>query len=191
MQAFRLRWHHFVWVHVLAIPLLNTLMAQDIHSPSSLAEQELLQVVSEAERKFLSLAEALPEEQYNWRPGEEVRSVAEVCMHVAGNNYWWPTLLGYAPPGEISIPENYETVEVYEVPGTKAEVLNALRASFAHFRHVLSQVPDSRLNEPMDIFGTPGTVRSFLIAATVHFHEHLGQSIAYTRVNGIVPPWSR
>lgn len=167
------------------------LMAQDDKPNASLAENELLQIVSDAERKFISLAEAMPEDRYTWRPGEGVRSVGEVYMHVAGNNYWWPTLLGYASPEGIAVTEDYETVEAYEVPGTKEEVIDALKASFAHFRHILSQIPGERLDVSMDIFGTPGSVRTFLVTATVHFHEHLGQSIAYARMNGIVPPWSR
>ena len=72
-------------------------------------------------------------------------------------------------------------------PATIAE----LTSSFDHLKRAMAQVPASRLNETMKVFGQDFTVRSFLLLATTHLHEHLGQMIAYARSNGVVPPWSR
>ena len=47
------------------------------------------------------------------------------------------------------------------------------------------------LDRPVSLRGSPTTVGDIWIRAVVHLHEHLGQSIAYARSNGVVPPWSR
>ncbi len=152
---------------------------------------ELIEVVSVAEKKIISLAEIMPVKHYDWRPGQGIRSVSEVYMHIAGTNYWLPIMLGYLPPEEIPISDDFNTIIEYEKITDKDTVINILEGSFKHLKKIIKQIPDARLDERMDIFETPGTVRSFLIFATTHIHEHLGQSIAYARINGVIPPWSR
>jgi uncharacterized damage-inducible protein DinB len=49
---------------------------------------------------------------------------------------------------------------------------------------------DASLDNMVDFFGQKMTVRSVLLALTGHMHEHFGQSIAYARMQGIVPPWT-
>ncbi len=51
-------------------------------------------------------------------------------------------------------------------------------------------VPDADLDKPVDLFGNKTTVRGGYLLLLSHAHEHLGQSIAYARSNGIVPPWT-
>jgi hypothetical protein len=59
---------------------------------------EILYWIQDAETKLVQLAEAIPQEKYTWRPGEGVRSVSEVFLHVAGGNYSIPRTLGVQPP---------------------------------------------------------------------------------------------
>ena len=40
------------------------------------------------------------------------------------------------------------------------------------------------------VFGNDNTERAAFMMALNHLHEHLGQSVAYARMNGVVPPWS-
>ena len=87
----------------------------------------------------------MPQEKYSWRPGEGVRSVSEVFVHIAGANFLFPTFIG---------------------------------------------VSDADLDKPTKLFGRSTTTREVLLVMATHMHEHLGQSIAYARVNGVVPPWS-
>jgi hypothetical protein len=46
-------------------------------------------------------------------------------------------------------------------------------------------------SKQVSMFGQSFTGQQAWLLATVHLHEHLGQGIAYARVNGIVPPWSK
>jgi len=49
---------------------------------------------------------------------------------------------------------------------------------------------DASLEKPVDFFGNKMSTRSILMVLLSHMHEHLGQSIAYARTVGVVPPWT-
>jgi uncharacterized damage-inducible protein DinB len=75
--------------------------------------------------------------------------------------------------------------------GDKAKVAQELTDSFAHMRQAILAIKDSELENPMKLpGGRPSTVRGAFIFITGHYGEHLGQSIAYAREVGIVPPWT-
>src|SRR5215207_4230940 len=57
---------------------------------------DLLADITDAEGKFVSLAKAIPADKYAWRPGTGIRSVGEVLLHVASDNYLIPAILGFA-----------------------------------------------------------------------------------------------
>jgi uncharacterized damage-inducible protein DinB len=145
---------------------------------------ELLMFLSDAESKLTQLAEATPESKYGWRPGEGVRSTGEVFMHVAGANFGLPSFWGVKPP------EGFD-FRTYEKSLTKkADIQKALAASFDHVKAALTATSDADLDKPAEFFGMKTTVRGGYLLVVSHVHEHLGQSIAYARTNGIVPPWS-
>jgi hypothetical protein len=49
----------------------------------------------------------------------------------------------------------------------------------------------AKFAEKLPQFGADATHQSGWVLAVTHLHEHLGQAIAYARINNIVPPWSR
>jgi hypothetical protein len=51
-------------------------------------------------------------------------------------------------------------------------------------------MPDKDLDRMIKMFGMDFTVRNFSVTMIAHLHEHLGQAIAYARMNGVVPPWT-
>jgi uncharacterized damage-inducible protein DinB len=51
-------------------------------------------------------------------------------------------------------------------------------------------VPAGQLDDAADLFGWQATKRAALTGMVAHMHEHLGQAIAYARMNGVMPPWS-
>jgi uncharacterized damage-inducible protein DinB len=153
---------------------------------------DLVKATESVEEKITALANALTAAQYDWRPGEGVRSVGEVLLHVAADNYFLPVFLGVPAPTETKIGLDYATAQAYEQQKLdRAATIAALTASFEHLKKAMAQMPESRLNEPLKVFGQDFTVRSFMLLATTHLHEHLGQMIAYARSNKVVPPWSR
>ena len=145
---------------------------------------EVLAEVRIQEDKFTRLAEAIPADKYTWRPASDVRSIAEVFLHVSAANYSLPKLVGTPSPPGMDVPKlEKSTTE-------KARVIAALRDSFAHEQEAIRNMRDADLEKSMDWFGGKITERGILLFMTRHGAEHLGQSIAYARSVGIVPPWT-
>jgi uncharacterized damage-inducible protein DinB len=153
---------------------------------------DLLKDVGDLEKKVMSLASAMPEPAYAWRPGPGVRSVGEVFQHIAADNYFMPTLLGKPAPKETGITREYKTAAAFEKrPANRSEVIAELEKSFKFLRSSMTSTTDKELEAPMDVFGQKSTARGLWITTATHLHEHLGQLIAYARSNKVTPPWSK
>jgi len=145
---------------------------------------EVLAEVMVQEDKFTRLAEAIPADKYSWRPAPDVRSFAEVFLHVSVANYNLYKLVGTPPPAGLD-------VKGFEKSTTdKAKIVATLKDSFAHAKKAITAMPDADLEKSLDWFGGKNTQRGILLFIVRHAAEHLGQSIAYARVVGIVPPWT-
>jgi uncharacterized damage-inducible protein DinB len=145
---------------------------------------EVLAEVMIQEDKFTRLAEAIPADKFAWRPTPDVRSFAEVFLHVSAANYNLYKLVGTPPPAGLDI----RTLE--KSTTDKAKVIATLKDSFAHAKAAIKAMPDANLDKSLDWFGGKNTQRGILLFVVRHAAEHLGQSIAYARVAGIVPPWT-
>lgn len=166
---------------IAAVALLMSLAVQPA-AAASMAEL-FLQDFDSVEKKYIDLAEAIPADKFNWRPSEGVRSVSEVFMHVASANYMIPSMIGVKPPeGDFSELEKNVTA--------KAEVIAKTKESLAHIRQGVKGIPASDLDKSIKMFGRDSTTSGALVLILNHMHEHLGQLIAYARMNSIVPPWS-
>jgi uncharacterized damage-inducible protein DinB len=168
----------------------GSLAAQNA-TPSDL-RREYLANMKEVEDKVVGLAEAFPAEKYSWRPGAGVRSVSEVLMHIASEHYGYlPMSLGKQPPADLKMGTGREFFSNIEKVTDKAKVIEHLKAAFVYQRTVLMGA-DSILNKgTVKAFGQEYSVAGFFNLDIADQHEHLGQLIAYARVNGIVPPWSK
>ncbi len=145
---------------------------------------EVLAEVIVQEDKFTRLAEAIPADKFSWRPTADVRSFAEVFLHVSAANFNLYKLVGTPPPTGLDV----KTLE--KSTTDKAKVIATLKDSFAHARKAITAMPDADLEKRMDWFGGKNTERGILLFIVRHAAEHLGQSIAYARFAGIVPPWT-
>ena len=145
---------------------------------------EVLAEVRVQEDKFVRLAEAIPAEKYTWRPAPEARSIGEVFLHVAAASYNLPKLIGTPPPA------GFEAKGYDKSTTEKAKIVAALKDSFAHEKKAILAMPDADLTKELDWFGGKNTERGILLFITRHAAEHLGQSIAYAREVGVVPPWT-
>ena len=143
-------------------------------------------------KQLVSLAEATPADKFSWRPTDQVRKVSEVYMHVVGANDVIPVLLGAAPPKGVTIPEKpFDLSPKLEAEVTsKDEVVARLRESFDYAAAAIKSLSPSDLDTESQAFGFPASKRAYVLILLSHAHEHLGQSIAYARSIGVVPPWS-
>ena len=153
----------------------------------------LLKDIEGVSDKFVGLAKAIPAEKYDWRPAADVRSVREVLLHVASDNYLLPALAGTAAPAWTGIVlTDFKSVERYEKRGlSRDSVVAELERSFVHLANAMAKTGAGNLADKVNMFGQQSPLQDLWILTTTHLHEHLGQSIAYARSNGVKPPWSR
>ena len=152
---------------------------------TSFAEQpvfvkEFLGQVDFVKGRLMQLAEATPEDKYSWTPGEGVRSVGEVYVHAAEANYYMLSLM----KGEKFDMNSSES------KADKKTALSLMEESFSNLKESAALFTDEDLNKEIEAFGMKFSVRNFMVTVIAHLHEHLGQSIAYARMNGVTPPWS-
>ena len=172
----------------IVVPVLLALAAAPATAQSAPAgfRDEFLGQFNTSMAKFVALAEAMPEDRYAWSPAAGVTPVARVYVHVARYNYYYPaTSLGVPAPGGLDA-DSLETRIT-----RKAEVLDLLRSSREHVRAMVNGMTDEQLATPTDLYGRQVPQWAVLLQLLAHMNEHLGQSIAYARMNGIVPPWSQ
>lgn len=146
---------------------------------------EYIAEVDSVGKKIVDLAEAIPADKYGWRPAEGVRSISEVFMHIVGANSMLPTFVGGKHVEGVTR-DSEKTVT------DKAKVVELLKRSLENAKEAGRIVSDGDLDKKVKVFGgREMTERQVLMVIENHLHEHLGQAIAYARVNGIAPPWSK
>ena len=176
----------------LFLLLAGRIFAADANDfkPEYLSEFDL------ARNQTTALAQAMPADKFDWRPGPGVRSVGEVYVHIAETNV---LLLGYAGTqvdfpglrltGKEPVPQVIARFLEFEktvhgkdnILAMLNRTLDAVKTSFA----------TANLENPVELFGRKTTTRAVYLRILAHVNEHMGQSIAYARINGIVPPWSK
>ena len=130
--------------------------------------------------KFTGLARVMSG-KYDWKPSQGVRSVADVFNLIVKENGLLAGVLSGtpnagAPPAPITDPEKMQ---------------EALKASYANLQKAITGLSDNDLQTPVKLFGRDMTKQAALMLILEDQHEHLGQSIAYARTNGVAPPWSK
>ena len=130
--------------------------------------------------KFTGLARVMSG-KYDWKPGQGVRSVGDVFNLIVRENGMLAGVLSGAPntgakPAPVTDPEKLQ---------------EALKASYVNLQKAITALSDNDLQAPVKLFGRDMTKQGALMLILNDQHEHLGQSIAYARTNGVVPPWSK
>jgi uncharacterized damage-inducible protein DinB len=130
--------------------------------------------------KFTALARVMSG-KYDWKPGPGVRSVSDVFNLIVKENGMLAGVLSGtantgAPPAPITDPDKLQ---------------EALKASYVDLQKTITGLSENDLQAPVKLFGRDMTKQAALMLILFDQHEHLGQSIAYARTNGVVPPWSK
>jgi len=133
----------------------------------------------------MQLAQAIPGDKYTWSPQTGVRSVAQVCAHIISANYFFASKLG------AKIPEGVKMETLETDLKTKDAIAAELKRSYEVVIGAVKNTPDASLANKVE-FPFPGdyTSMSAILIVLAHSNEHLGQLIAYARMNKITPPWS-
>lgn len=140
--------------------------------------------LQQLQKKFTDLANAIPQEKFTWRPGDGVRSISEVFLHVSQSNYFILSMKGVAPPAGM-------TAKDFEKSTTdKAKIIDEINKSFSFAEAEVGKMTNADLAKALPKLGPDANQGDVVYLLVTHAHEHLGQSIAYARMNGVVPPWT-
>jgi uncharacterized damage-inducible protein DinB len=168
-------------VGLVAVSVSGAAAAQS--SPADYRD-EFLEHFARSSRKVMSLADVVPQELYSWSPGEGVMPIVQVYMHIARYNFMYlEDNLGIPAPHGVDLDSMEDITD-------RVRVAELLRQSVEHVRTQASHMSDEHLTKMTTLYGrrVPGWAVLFQLIS--HMNEHVGQSVSYARMNGIVPPWS-
>jgi uncharacterized damage-inducible protein DinB len=134
-------------------------------------------------RQLIALAETIPADKYAWRPAPGVRSTSEVIMHTALANFYLLNITGPELPKDITSFDMEKTV------AQKADVLQYLKRSLEAVKAGRAALKPGDLSRKVKVDKVDATVDGMYLRIIVHANEHMGQLVAYARMNGIAPPW--
>jgi uncharacterized damage-inducible protein DinB len=159
--------------------------SDDKTAPSYDMKAQALLDLETMQKKYVDLANSIPADKYSWRPEAGTRSVSELFLHVAAANYGIPTMMTGTAPAPDFKREGFETSIT-----DKAKIIEQLNKSFAYAMAAVKKMSNADFAKAEKKLGPDANDGDVVYILVTHNHEHLGQSIAYARVNGITPPWT-
>lgn len=157
---------------------------EDKTAPSYDMKAQALLDLDNVNKKFISLAEALPQDKFNWRPAPDARSFAEVFLHVAGERYTILELGGATPP------VGFDRKTFEKSTTDKAKIIEELKKSWDFTQATIGAMTNADFAKLLPKLGPQANAGDVVYILVADAHEHMGQSVAYARENGIVPPWT-
>jgi hypothetical protein len=177
----------------VALPTATSQPELQAQQPALTVASVLDREVSAVEKEFVGVAEAMPEDKYNFSPENlniprsdfnGVRTFAGQVKHVAISNY-----LIWAPVIGEPVPESFMGDNGGENVKSKAEIIKLLKDSFAlGHKAAASLTTENMLQIPEHSKSTRLRLALFGVG---HLYDHYGQMVEYLRMNGIAPPQSR
>ena len=156
----------------------------DHTAPSYDMKAESLVDLERVQKKFVDLANALPADKMTWRPSADSRAFAELFLHVAGERYAILKLMGAAAP------EGFDAQAFEKSTTDKTKIVDELNRSWDFSKKTINGMTNADFAKLIPKLGPRANAGDVVYILVADAHEHLGQSIAYARVNGIVPPWT-
>ena len=125
-------------------------------------------------------AEKMPEENYNFKPADTVRSFGGEVAHAAE---WQMNTCGWAKGEPTTNPAAGKT--------SKADLVAALKSAFAYCDSVYDSLTDGNATQMVKAMGGREMTRLSVLWFNVsHNNETYGTMVPYMRIKGIVPPSS-
>ena len=140
-------------------------------------------------KKFMALAKAVPADKLAWRPMEGTRSFREVFAHVAAEGNTETAMFGRPLPAGSLADFDAEEARLKKLPD--AELIAVMDRSMQSLSATLAGLSLAKINSPIRYYGQSTLPRVAATYTLNDLHEHLGQLVAYARMNTIVPPWTR
>ncbi len=135
-------------------------------------------------RNLIAAAEAMPADKYNYRPTPAQMSFAMIQVHLAneGNDLLCSKVAGVPAPQRARA----------DTTAGKDQLVARLRETFQFCETAFAQLDDSKLGEPVQLFGPNPVSRAMAIMITVgDWADHYSQEANYLRLNSVLPPTAR
>ena len=158
--------------------------AADHTAPSYDMKGQSLVDLDAVQKKFVALVNAIPDGKLTWRPTPNSRSFAEVFLHVAGERYGTLGLMG-APK-----PDGFDGNVLEKSTTDKARIVAELNKSWEFTQKTINGMTNADFAKLLPKLGPQANAGDVVYILVADAHEHLGQAVAYSRENGIVPPWT-
>ena len=140
-------------------------------------------------KKFMALAKAVPADKLGWRPMEGTRSFREVFAHIAAEGNTETAMFGRPLPAGSLADFDAEEARLNKVPD--GQLIGVMDQAMQSLSTTLGGLSRATINTPVRYYGQSTLPRVAATYTLNDLHEHLGQLVAYARMNSIVPPWSR
>jgi uncharacterized damage-inducible protein DinB len=161
--------------YVFAIASLF-LVANAVSSAAANAAGEYAKHFGALSQLSIAVAQAMPPEQYSFRPHTESMTFGELMSHIATTNYQF--CAGLKDSETPALP----------TPSDKPGVVKFLNDSFDYCSAVIPKLTDEQLNQAHNSPDGHLPGREILLAMYVHVAHHRGQAEIYLRDKGIKPP---
>jgi len=156
----------------------------DHTAPSYDMKGQALVDLEQVQKKFVALANAVPADKLTWRPSPDSRSFAEVLLHVAGERYGILSLMGAQPPA------GFDRKALEKSTTDRDQIVAQLNQSWEFAQKTIQGMTNADFARLLPKLGPQANAGDVVFILVADAHEHLGQSVAYARENGIVPPWT-
>jgi uncharacterized damage-inducible protein DinB len=156
----------------------------DHTAPSYDMKGQALVDLDAVQKKFVALANAVPADKLTWRPTADSRSFAEVFLHVAGERYGILALMGAEKPA------GFDGGKFEKSTTDRAQIVAELNKSWDFTQKTIKGMSNADFAKLLPKLGPQANAGDVIYILVADAHEHLGQSVAYARENGIVPPWT-
>lgn len=156
----------------------------DHTAPSYDMKAQSLVDLERVQKKFVDLLNVAPADKMTWRPSPDSRSFAELFLHVAGERYGILSLMGAEKPA------GFDGKTFQKSTTDKAQILAELNRTWEFAQKAINGMTNADFAKLIPKLGPQANAGDVVYILVGDAHEHLGQAVAYARVNGIVPPWT-
>jgi len=163
----------------IAFILLTVLFHSSLSAQTSTPKEAFIEKWENSKNYLLEVAEAMPENAYNFKPTERQMSFKEQLIHIKGNMDWLSNF--YFSNIE------YKRVET-PLPSSKAETIILLEIAFNSVAEIIKNTPDDNLKDTVDFLSEPKSKLQILNLLQDHVTHHRGQLVVYLNLNSIKPP---
>ena len=168
-----------LWVVVvLALPIV--MFAQDDKNPVTDVVKSQLERVS---KNIIGAAEEMPADKYSYKPTEQQMTFGHLMGHIAEANRFF---CGKLSDASAPTPDEKDEGKPAE---SKDKAVADLKASFDACSSALSKMDDSKLGQPVTLFGGHKSNKAgALIGLSNNWADHYSAAAMYLRLNGLLPP---